>query len=63
MILSRGPLKIRALQYALESIFEPLFAGVVYDVSLTYCVIVRYGVIRRWQRIEITNCMGRSTDN
>ena len=52
IILNRGPLKISCSQYALEPIFRPFFAGVVYGASLTCCGIVRNGVIRRWQRLK-----------
>jgi hypothetical protein len=52
LVLSRGPLKIRSLQYTLEPIFGPFSAGVVYSVSLTCCGIARNGVIRRWQRLK-----------
>jgi len=43
--LNRGLLKITFLQHTLGSILGPLFAGVVYGVSLTYCMIAPYGVI------------------
>ena len=51
IILNDSPLKITFPQYVLRPIFWPLFAGVVSGVLLTFCGIVRYGVIRRWQRI------------
>ena len=59
LVLSRGLLKITAPQHALEPIFRPLFAGVVYGASLTCCEIVRYDVIRRWQRILMINFLQR----
>ena len=45
--------EIMFLQYALASILRPLFAGVVCGASLTFCVIVRNGVILKWQRLKI----------
>ena len=51
IVLNKGPLKIRYPQYALKPILGPIFPGVVYGASLTYCVVARYGVIRRWRRI------------
>ena len=52
LVLSRGQLKIRILQYTLGPIFGPFFAGVVYGASLTCCMPPPYGVIRRWQRLK-----------
>ena len=43
--LNRPLPEITFLQYALDPILRPLFAGVVYGASLTCCVIVRNGVI------------------
>ena len=51
IVLSRGLLKITCSQYTLGLIFDSFFAGVVYGASLICCIVVPYGVIRRWQRI------------
>ena len=43
--LNRPLPEITFLQYALDPILRPLFAGVVYGASLICCVIVSNGVI------------------
>ena len=45
MILNRPLPEITFPEYALDSIFGPISAGVVYGVLLTCCEAVRNGVI------------------